>query len=159
MQPGLTHRVPIALLGDDLAVEQTGDDVDGVRHPVALGLGIDAEHHRVRWQEARAEAEHRPPARLIVELDDAVRHQQGVVVGQRDDPGAQPDMAGALGGGGDEQLGLAIDLIAARMVLADPRLGIAEFVEPLHQLEIALHAEQRILVVGMEGRQKYPRAK
>jgi len=68
-------------------------------------------------------------------------------------------MPGALGGGGDEQLGLAIDLIAARMVLADPRLGIAELVEPLHQLEIALHAEQRVLVVWMERRQKYPRAK
>src|SRR5262249_17124431 len=44
-------------------------------------------------------------------------------------------------------------------VLADPRLGIAELVEPLHQLEVALHAEQRVLVVGMERRQKHPRAK
>jgi hypothetical protein len=68
-------------------------------------------------------------------------------------------MPGALGGGGDEQLGLAIDLIAARMMLADPCLGIAELVEPLHQLEIALYAEQRVLVVGMKRRQEYPGAK
>ena len=42
------------------------------------------------------------------------------------------------------------------MMLADPRLGKTELVEPLHQLEIALHAEQRILVIGMKRRQKHP---
>src|SRR5215469_16579860 len=82
-----------------------------------------------------------------------------MMVGQRDDPRAEPDVARALGGGGDEQLGLPIDLVPARMVFADPRLGVIELVEPLHQLEIALHAEQRILVIGMERRQKDPRAK
>src|SRR6516164_3951350 len=45
------------------------------------------------------------------------------------------------------------------MVLADPRFGIAELVEPLHQLEIAFDTEQRVLVVGMERRQKHPSAK
>src|SRR6516164_6830766 len=82
-----------------------------------------------------------------------------MMVGQRDDPGAEPDVAGALGSGGDEQFGLTIDLVAARMVLADPRLGVAELVEPLHQLEVALDAEQRVLVVRMKRRQKHPRAK
>jgi len=82
MQPSLAHRVPIGLLRDDLAGEQAGDDVDGIGHAVALGLGIDAEHHRVRGEQTGPKAEHRPPARLVVELDDAVRHHQGMVVGQ-----------------------------------------------------------------------------
>ena len=152
----LAHRVPVGLLRDDLAVEEAGDDVDRIGHAVALRVGVDAEHHRVGRQEARAEAEHRPPARLVVELDDAVGDHEGMMIGQRDDAGAEPDVAGALGGGGDEELGLAVDLIAAGMVLADPRLGIAERVEPLHRLEIALHAEERVLVIGMEGRQEDP---
>ena len=47
-----------AFLGDDLTFEQTGNDVDSIGHTVALGLGVDAEHHRVRGQEAGTEAEH-----------------------------------------------------------------------------------------------------
>jgi len=94
----------------------------------------------------------------VAELDDAVGHHEGMVVRQRDDPGAEPDVPGALGGG-DEQLGLTVDLVAAGMVLADPRLGKAELFEPPHQLEIALHAEERIPILGMKWRQKDPRAK
>ena len=109
-------------------------------------------------EEAGAEPEHRAPARLVVELHDAVGHHEGMVVGQRDHAGAEPDVAGALGGGGDEQFRLAVDLVAAGMVLADPRLGIVEHVEPLHELEIALHAQERVFVVGMERRQKNPGA-
>ena len=44
------------------------------------------------------------------------------------------------------------------MVLADPRLGIAVHVEPLHQLEIAFHAQERIFVIGMKRRQEDPSA-
>ena len=49
-------------------------------HAVALRLGIDAEHHRIRRQETGTEAEHRPATRLIVELNDAIRDHQGMVV-------------------------------------------------------------------------------
>jgi hypothetical protein len=159
MQPRFAHRVRVSLLGDDLAGEQAGDNVDRVGHTVALSVGIDAEHHCIRRQETGSKAEHRPTAGLVVELDNAVRHHQGMVVGQRDDPGAEPDMPGALGGGSDEQLGLPVNLIAARMVLADPRLGIAELVEQLHELEVALDTKQRVFVVGVERWQKHPRAK
>src|SRR5579862_4473941 len=67
-------------------------------------------------------------------------------------------MLGALGGGGDEQFRLAVDLVAAGMMLADPRLGVIVHVQPLHELEVALHAEQRIFVVGVERRQEDPGA-
>jgi hypothetical protein len=86
MQPRLAHPIPFALPRDHLAGEQAGDDVDGVGHAVALRLGVDTEHHRIRGQQARAKAKHRPAARLVVKLHDAVGHHEGVVVGQRNDP-------------------------------------------------------------------------
>jgi hypothetical protein len=140
MQPRLAHPIPFALPGDHLAGEQAGDDVDRVGHAVALGFGIDAEHHRVRRQQAWTEAEHRPTTGLVVELDDAVGHHEGVVIGQRDDPSAKADVLRALRGGGDEQFWLAVDLVAAGMMFADPRFGVIVHIQPLHQLEVALHA-------------------
>ena len=55
---------------------------------------------------------------------------------------------------GDEQVGRAVNLEAAGMMLADPGLGKAELLEPLDQLEIALHAERRVFVGRMKGRQE-----
>src|SRR5215813_10887083 len=40
------------------------------------------------------------------------------------------------------------------MVLADPRLVEAEPVEPLHQLQVAVHAGRGVLVHRMERRQE-----
>jgi hypothetical protein len=40
-------------------------------------------------------------------------------------------------------------------MLADPRLGEAERFEIAHQLEIALHAERDILVIGVMGGQEH----
>jgi hypothetical protein len=65
-------------------------------------------------------------------------------------------MAGALGGEGDEDLGRADDLVTRGMVFADPRLVEAELVEPLDQLEIALEALGRVLLIRVERRQKDP---
>jgi len=65
-------------------------------------------------------------------------------------------VAGALGGEGDEDLGRADDLEPGRVVLADPRLVKAELIEPHHQLEVALEALGRVLLVRMERRQKDP---
>src|SRR4051794_13968033 len=79
-----------------------------------------------------------------------------MVIGQRHDAGAEPDMAGALGGEGDEDLGRRDDLITGRMVLADPGLLEAELVEVDDQVEITFKALGRILLIGMEGRQEDP---
>src|SRR5262245_52051618 len=77
-----------------------------------------------------------------------------MVIGQRDYAGAELDAPGPLGGGGDDKLGRGDDLVAARVVLADPGLVIAELVEPLDELEVALQRQRRVLVVGMERRQE-----
>ena len=154
LQAPVAQAIPVGVARHGLARQEPRDHVDRVGHAVALRLGIDAEHHRVGREQSGAEAEHGAPARLVVELHDAVGDHERMVIGQRDDAGAEPDAARALGGGGDEELGLAVDLVAAGMVLADPRLVEAQLVEPLHELEIALHAQERVLVVGMERRQE-----
>ena len=83
-----------------------------------------------------------------------VGEDERVVVGQGHDAGAEADMAGALGGGGDEHLGRGDDLEPAGMMLADPGLVIAEPVEVLDELEVALDGEGRIFLERVEGREE-----
>ncbi len=142
------------MLGDGLAVEQPDDDVERLVHHLALVARVDADLQRVVHQGARAHPEHRPAARHVVELDHAVGQHERVVVGQRDDAGAEPDVPGALGRGGDEHLRAGDQLEAARMMLADPRLVIIQPVEVLQQLEVALDRQGRVFVVIMERRQE-----
>ncbi len=123
-------------------------------HHAALLAGIDADLQRVMDERAGADPEHRPAAGHVVELDHAVGQHERVVVGQRDDAGAEADVAGALGRGGDEHLGAGDQFEAARMVLADPRLVIVEPVEMLEQFEVALDRQGRVFVVIVERRQK-----
>ena len=102
---------------------------------------------RKRRPQARpAHAEHGAPLRHVVELHHPVRKREGVVVGQRDDAGAEADMAGPLGGGGDEQFRAGDDLEPAGMVLADPDLVVVEPVEMLDQFHIPVEAGGRVLV-------------
>ena len=92
----------------------------------------------------------------MIELNDAVGDHHRVMVGQRNDAGAKADVFGAFGGKGDKDLGRADDLETGGVVFADPRLVKAELVEPRHQLEIALQALSRVLLVRVERRQKDP---
>jgi quinol monooxygenase YgiN len=55
---------------------------------------------------------------------------------------------------GDRQLGRGDDLPAGRVMLADPRLVIAEPVEPLDQLEVARHRQGRVLAEPMKRGEK-----
>ena len=66
-------------------------------------------------------AEHDPATRHVVELDDAVRDVQRVVIRQRHDTGAEAEVLGAFGRGGDEDLRRVDRLHPRRVVLADPR--------------------------------------
>ena len=116
--------------------------------------GLEAHLDRVVDERARPDAEHGAPARHVVELHHAAGDRERVVVGQRDDAGAEPDVARALGGGGDEHLGAGDDLEAGRVVLADPGLVVVEPVEMDQQLHVALERQQRVLVQGMEGREE-----
>src|ERR1700741_2997981 len=83
-----------------------------------------------RRQQAGPSAEHDPAAGLVVELYDAVRDHQGVVVRQRDDACAEPDVLGAFGNRGDKQLRRGDGFESRRVMLADPGLVVPEPVEP-----------------------------
>ena len=154
MRARVDEVVPVALLGHDLAVEQPHDDLDALHHAVALRHRIDAEHHRVGRQQAGADAEHHASARLMVELDDAVRRHQRVVIRQRHHAGAEADVFGALGGGGDEDLGRGDDFEAGRVVLADPGFLVAQPIQVLDQFKVAVQSFSWILVERMERRQE-----
>ena len=135
-----------------VAAQQAHDDVEVHVHQLARVRRAEADHGRVGRQRPGADAEHRAPARQVVEQDHALGHPQRVVVGQRGDAGAELDVARALGGGGDEDLGRGDDLAAGRVVLADPRLVVAEAVEVLDQLEVALERQRRVLARRVERR-------
>ena len=82
MQPRIDEGVPVGLFGDGLVAEEAQDHVDPLGHPVALGHRFDAEHQRVGSEQTRPDAEHDPAAGVVVELYNAVRRHQRVVVGQ-----------------------------------------------------------------------------
>jgi hypothetical protein len=145
---------PVGLARHRLAFHQLDDDIQRFVHAVALFGGLDADLGRVMDQRARADAEHGAAARHVVELGHARGQHEGIVVGQRDDAGAEPDVARALGGGGDEHLRAGDDLEAAGMMLTDPRLMVVQPVEVLDQLHVALDSEGGVLVQRMEGRQE-----
>ena len=96
-------------------------------------VGLDAQHAGVARERAGADAEHRAAAGQVVEQDDAVGDVERVVVGEADDAGAEADALRALAGGGEEDLRAGDDLPAAGVVLADPRLVVAELVEALRR--------------------------
>lgn len=105
VHPCVGQGVPFAGLGHDLPAEEAQYDVERLQHPVALSGRIDAQHHGVRGQQPGTGAEHHPAAGHVVQLDDAVRDHQRVVVGQRDDAGAEAQVLGGGGRVGDEEFG------------------------------------------------------
>ena len=109
MQPRLVQLEPVGLHRDRLlAVQQPHDRVQRLQHARTLRAGFDAQHVGVRRQRARAAAQHGAAARHVVELHEALRHHERMVIRQAGHAGAEPDVLGALGGGGDEQFGQAI---------------------------------------------------
>ena len=67
-----------------------------------------------------------------------VRQDQRMVIGKGAHPSPQPNVTRAPGGRGDEHLGRRDDLESRRMVFADPRLVVSEYIQQLDQLEVAL---------------------
>ena len=155
MQPRLAELEPVGLHAHGLlAAQERHDGVERILHSLALGDGLDAHHVRVGDEGARPTAEHRPPARHVVELDEALRDEEGVVVGQARDARAQHDVARALGGGRDHDLGGGDQLPPRRVVLADPDLVVAQVVEPLDQLHVSIDGERGVFADPVERGEK-----
>ena len=90
------------------------------------------------------------PARHVVELHEALRHHQRMVVRQAGDARTELDVLGAVGGDADDDLGRGDDLPARRVVLADPRLVVAEGVEPLDQFQVAVERQGGVVADAVE---------
>jgi hypothetical protein len=76
-----------------------------------------------------------------------------VVIGDRDDAGAQPDMPRAFGQGRDEHFGRTDEFIAAGMVFPDPEFIEPQPVEQNAKLKVTLQRQRRIRsgrVIGSE---------
>ena len=146
----LAELEPVRLHRDALAPQQRHQRVEGLVHHAALLARVDPHAEGVARERPRPDAEHGAPLRHVVKLHHPVGEREGVVVGQRDDAGAEPDMPGALGGGGDEQFRTGDDLEAAGMVLADPDFVVVEPVEMLDQLHIPVETGGRVLVHRVE---------
>src|SRR5580704_14499374 len=67
-----------------------------------------------------------------------------------DDAGSEHDTPGAGRGDGHENFGRRDYFPSRRMMLSDERLFVAELVEPLDQLQVALEAERRVLADAVE---------
>ena len=147
MNTRILERVPLSLLRHDFPIEQSHDGVHGLHHAIARAGDRDVQHVRIGGQRSGAEAEHGAPAGLVIELHDPIGHHQRVVVRKRDDGGAQLDPRSPLCRSRDEQLRRAVDLHAPGVVLAQPELRVPELLEPLHELEVALHRQRGIFVV------------
>src|SRR5215472_8120087 len=66
--------------------EEGHDGVESLVHALALRARLDPQHVGVGDESARAAPEHGAPARHVVELDEALGDQEGMVVGQAGHP-------------------------------------------------------------------------
>src|SRR6202051_312428 len=71
-----------------------------------------------------------------------VGHHQRVVIGQRHHSGAELDVFGALGGGGDEYLGACDEFVTAGMMFTEPRLVVAAPVQRDDALQVVLQCDR-----------------
>ena len=93
LQPAVAHREPVGLPRDRLVAAQQGEDrLERLLHHPALVDRVDAHDVGVGGQRARAGAEDQPAAGEVVEQHQAVGDQPRVVVGERDDAGAELDV-------------------------------------------------------------------
>ena len=102
------------------------------------------------------DTEHHPAPCQVVEKHHPVGHDERVVVGQRDHPGSELDPLCTLGCRSDEDVGSGNRLVAVGVVLSDPRLVVAELIEPVDQLEIAVDRQRRVVRRIVEGPDERP---
>src|SRR3546814_20918147 len=87
----------------------------------------------------------------VVELDEALRHEERVVIGQRSDARAELDVLRALGRRGDDQLRRGDDLPAGGLMIAAPRLVESQMIEPSAHLPVRAHLHRVAPPRGMAG--------
>ena len=155
MQLHVTELEPLTIVAEALfAPEQPDDHAKRFVLLVALAHRVDAERMSIGGQCPGSRAEHRAAFRHVIELRHALGDVERVVVGQRDDAGAEHDALAALAGGGEEHLRRRDHLPAGRVMLAAPEFVVAEAIELRDEVEVALELEHGVLTERMVWRQK-----
>ena len=138
-----------------LAREQTTDHADRFVLTVALHHRFDSQGAGVAGQCARAAAEHRTAPGHVIELHHPLGDVERVVIGERDDPGAETDVTAHLAGRRQEHLRRGDRLPTARVVLAAPEFLEAKPVEVRDEVDVSLEQQGGMLaermVRGEEG--------
>ena len=152
---------PIAFIGDGLGLgEQPQDYPQRLVHAFPLCLVGDSHHVGVAGQGTRPDPKQHPAVGHVVKLHHAVGDHQRVMVRQAHDAGAQFDVTGPLGRGGDEDLRRGDDFPSRRMVLADPGFIETQGVHPVDQLQVAVQGQCWVLSDPMkrphEGTEFHP---
>ena len=133
------HRDPAPVVsGERLLHEHAGDRVQGLLPLGSLLLPIDPEPAQLDLRASLAGAELHPAAGDQVEGRHPLGHPSRVVDGRRglDDPVSEADAAGALAGGGEEDLrGARVRVLLQEVVLDLPDVVDPEPVGQLHLLE------------------------
>ena len=88
-----------------LVLQQPHDDIETFLEQRPRLRRVEPEHERVGRQRTGTHTEHEPPAGEVVEEDGPLGDHERVVVGDADHACAELDVAGPLGGDGDEDLG------------------------------------------------------
>jgi hypothetical protein len=102
-----------------------------------LDLRVDAHQVGIERELAGPRAEDDPPAGHVVELGDAARGDEGVVVvGHRHHPGAEHRVLRVFGGGAEEEIRRRDDLGAVGVVLAHPDPVEAHVVQFGHEAQV-----------------------
>ena len=78
----------------------------------------------------------------------------GVVIRQQEAAGPDAHALGLHQRLGDQQVGRRMRLPGRGVVLADPRLGVAEFVQPAQRLQVPIVTGLQALSGGCEGMAK-----
>jgi hypothetical protein len=138
MRARILEREPLRMVGHRFAAQQPEDDFQRLDHAAPCIVGIDAEHLGILDEKAGPHAERDAAARHMVELGDAVRDHERIMIGQGDHAGSEMQALRRLRGGRDKELGRCDGLEAPRMMLADPKFVESHPVEQLRQFDIVL---------------------
>ena len=129
------------------------DDVERLARHLAIDAGhaVDLEHRPVGRQPRRGDAEIQPALREVIQHRHAGGEFRRVVVGQQEAARADAQALGLQQRLGDEQVGRGMRFPRRGVVLADPRLGVAELVEPAQRLEVPVVARLQASLRRMGG--------
>jgi len=125
---------------------------------VLAGLGIDTEQFEIAGEAAGADAPVETTTRHLIELRDALREHQRIVIRQARHAGRQLHALRALERPRDEQIGARNVFPLRGEVLADPGFLVAEPVQQCQLLQIVVHRFRRIGARRVQRHREIPQS-